>query len=126
MRTLRALAAVLVLTSTAGGAAAIEGPSGIDTRLHLDYDVGASRKGKTEVRGYIYNDYMRAANNVRLLVETLDASGQPVDRAYGFVVGAVPAFNRAPFTVPVKTAGSSYRITVTTYEWIDGPAAAGG
>jgi hypothetical protein len=123
MRTPLMLAAALAIGIAATtAAAAIQAPSGIDSRLHFDYDLASSRSGRPEVRGYIYNDYMRAASNVRLLVETVDGAGQVVGRSYGYVVGVVPPFNRAPFVVPVKTAGGSYRLTVTNYEWRDGAA----
>jgi hypothetical protein len=123
MRRARAAAAGLILAvATAGAAEAITSPSGIDSRLRLDWEAGQSRSGRTEVTGYIYNDYMRAASNVRLLVETLDASGQVIGRSYGFVVGIVPVSNRSYFSVPVKTGGTAYRVTVTSFEWRDGAA----
>ncbi len=67
-----------------------------------------------------YNDYGRAANDVRFLVETLDASGQVIERTVGFVPGSVPVFGRSYFDVPFKTPGASYRITVTAFEWRGG------
>jgi hypothetical protein len=33
-------------------------------------------------RPLLYNDYMRAAINVRMIVETLDASGQVTDTTF--------------------------------------------
>ena len=66
---------------------------------------------------------MRAAINVRLLVGTLDGNDQAIGRAYGFVVGGVPALSRAPFVVPLKTAGAGYRISVTDFTWKDGGSA---
>jgi hypothetical protein len=114
------LAALLLVLLAADGALAISSPSGIDSRLRFEWDVRQGRSGRPGIVGYLYNDYMRAATDVRLLVETLDASGRVIDRAYGFVVGGVPAFNRTPFDVPLKTAGASYRITVTSYDWRDG------
>jgi len=116
-------AALLILAGTPSALATIS-PSGIDARLRLDWEVGQTRGGHPEVQGYVINDYMRPAMNVRLLVETLDSNGQATDRAYGFVVGAVPALSRAPFVVPLKAGGASYRITVTDYTWKDGGSAA--
>ncbi len=116
----RMLAALALVVGMADGAGAISSPSGIDPRLRLEWEVGRMRSGRPEIQGYVYNDYMRAANNVRLLVETLDASGKVIDRAYGYVFGVVPSFNRTPFDVPIKTAGASYRITVTSFDWKDG------
>jgi hypothetical protein len=97
--------------------------SGINSRLRLDWEFSQTRGGRPEIQGYVINDYMRAAINVRLLVETLDGNGQAIGQAYGFVVGGVPALNRTPFVVPLKTAGASYRIIVTDFSWKDGGSA---
>ncbi len=114
------LIAVLVLNLAGPPAAAVTTPSGIDPRLRLEWDASQTRGGRPMVAGYIYNDYGRPANNVRLLVETLDGSGRVIDRAFGFVRGIVPVFNRSYWVVPVKTPGASYRVTVTSFEWRDG------
>jgi hypothetical protein len=123
MSQFRVTVAALLLALVVGtGAEAVMTPSGIDPRLRLDWDAGKSMRGRPEVSGYVYNDYGRAAFNVRLIVETLDGSGQVVDRAYGYVVGIVPALNRASFDVPLRTEGASYRIAITSFEWRDGGA----
>lgn len=114
------LIAVLALSLVGPPAAAVITPSGIDPRLRLEWDASQTRGGRPMVTGYIYNDYGRPANNVRLLVETLDGSGQVIDRAFGFVRGIVPVFNRSYWVVPLKTSGASYRVTVTSFEWRDG------
>jgi len=111
-----ALGLLLVATD---GARGISSPSGIDSRLRFEYEVGRTRHGQPEIQGFIYNDYGRAANNVRMIVETLDESGQVIGRGYGYVFGIVPAFSRTPFNVPLQTAGASYRLTVTLFEWRD-------
>lgn len=113
------LAILLALGAGPGWTAMTSSPSGIDSRLRFEWETG-TRSGHPTVTGFIYNSYMRAANNVRLLVETLDASGQVVDKSYGWVTGIVPVFGRSYFEVPVKTAGASYRISVTSFEWRDG------
>jgi hypothetical protein len=117
------LGAVLLILAGTHGALATIGPSDIDARLRLDWEVSQTRDGRPEIRGYVLNDYMRAAINVRLLVETLDGNGQAIGRAYGFVVGGVPALSSAPFVVPLKTTGASYRISVTDFTWKDGNSA---
>jgi hypothetical protein len=109
-----------LMTTEAAAGQLIKAPSGIDPRLRLEYEVTRTITGHPEISGYIYNDYMRAANNVQLLIETLDASGQVIDRRYGFVVGVVPGFSRTPFDVLLKTAGAGYRVTVTSFDWLDG------
>lgn len=119
---LMVLAGVCLVLIATDGVRAISSPSGIDPRLHFEYQVGRTRHGQPEIEGYIYNDYARPANNVRMIVETLDESGKVIGRAYGYVFGIVPAFNRTPFNVPLQTAGPSYRLTVTSFEWRDGGA----
>jgi hypothetical protein len=116
-------AVVLILAGTHGALATIS-PSGIDARLRLDWEIAQTRGGRPEIQGYAINDFMQPAINVRLLVETLDSTGQATDRAYGFVVGVVPASSRAPFVVPLKTAGASYRVSVTDFTWKVGGSAA--
>ena len=119
-RTRAILGAILFALVAGGGAEAVSSPSGIDPRLRLDWEVGLRKSGRPEITGYIYNEYGRAAVNVRLLVETLDASGQVSDRTYGFVFGAVLGFGRTPFAVVLRNEGASYRISVTSFEWRDG------
>jgi hypothetical protein len=114
-----ALLALGVALVAARGAGAINSPSGIDPRLRFEYDVGRTGCGQPEIQGYIYNDYGRPAYNVRLLAESLDERGDVIDRTYGSVFGIVPVFNRAPFTVPIKTPGATYRLTVASFDWRD-------
>ena len=122
-RAVRAAWALLIAAGAlgvdTGAARVISSPSGIDSRIRLEYEVG-QRRGAPEIQGYVYNDYARPANNVRLLVESLDEQGQVVGRSYGYVFGIVPTFNRTPFNVRVGTPGARYRITVTSFEWRDG------
>jgi hypothetical protein len=113
------LTLALVLTIGEAPARAISSPSGIDPRLRLEWEATRTKAGLPAIAGYIYNDYGRAAMNVRLLAEALDPSGQVVDRSIGLIPGIVPVSNRSTFWVPLKVAGSSYRITVTSFEWRD-------
>ena len=101
-------------------AAAVSAPSGIDSRLRLDWEVGTKRSGKPVIQGYLYNDYGRPAADVHLLVETLDASGAVTARTIGFVVGTIQFNDRVYFEVPLKTSGASYRVTVTSFDWKGG------
>lgn len=110
--------AVMLLSPAAG--APVQSPSGIDPRLVLEWEAGQSRRGRPVVSGYVYNNYDRAANEVRVLVETLDAAGQPIGRAVGFVFGIVPVRGRSYFEVLIKVTGPSYRVTVTSFDWRDG------
>ena len=96
--------------------AALSATSSADARLRLDWQVG-TRRGRPLIQGYVYNDYGRSAVDVRLLVETLDASGAVTARTIGFVRGVVPFHDRSYFEVSLKTAGASYRVSLTTFDW---------
>jgi hypothetical protein len=117
-----AMAALLAAApiGTPTPAAAVSAPSGIDSRIRLDWDAGTRRGGKPVIQGYVYNDYGRPATDVHLLVETLDASGAVIARTIGFVVGAVQFNDRVYFEVPLKAPGASYRVTVTSFDWKGG------
>jgi hypothetical protein len=105
---------------------ALSATSTVDSRIRLDWEVG-TRFGRPVIQGYVYNDYLRAASNVLLLVETLDASGAVIARGVGFVRGLVHFNDRAYFEVPLKMPGASYRVSVTGFDWKDlGPGAGGG
>jgi hypothetical protein len=112
------LAPALILGATLASATMTSSPSGIDSRLRFEWEASQSRSGRPVIAGYLYNDNRRAANNVVLLVETLEPSGQVVDHAIRVLPGIVPVFGRTYFEVPVKAAGASYRITVTSFEWL--------
>jgi hypothetical protein len=98
-------------------AAAADAPSGIDSRIRLDWEVGTTRGGRPVIQGHVHNAHGRPAADVRLLVETLDASGAVVARTPGFVHGPVQFNDRAYFEVPLRQAGHAYRVTVTALDW---------
>jgi hypothetical protein len=106
-------------------AKALSATSTVDARIRLDWEVG-TRHGRPVIQGYVYNDYLRAAYNVQLLVETLDTSGAVIARGVGFVRGVVAFNDRAYFEVPLKTPGTSYRVRVTAFDWKDVGGGSGG
>lgn len=106
--------------STPSPAVALSAASSVDARVRLDWEVGTGRGGRPVIQGYVYNDYGRAAADVHLLVETLDASGAVIARNIGFVRGVVQFNDRVYFEVPLKTPGASYRVSVTSLDWKGG------
>ena len=113
------------MLSPSGPGAALSATSTVDARIRLDWEVG-TRRGRPVIQGYVYNEYLRAAYNMHLLVETLDASGTVIARGVGFVRGIVPFNDRAYFEVPLKMPGASYRVSVTGFDWKDLGGAGGG
>jgi hypothetical protein len=131
MKTKPWLLATMAILALAGvgpatPAGALSATSSVDSRLRLDWEVGARHGGRPVIQGYLYNDYLRSAAEVRLLVETLDASGGVTARQVGFVRGVIPFRDRAYFEVLVKTAGASYRVSITAFDWKDCGGGAGG
>jgi len=115
------LSLVLVVTGStlysAPPAIALSATSSVDARLRLDWEPGTTHAGRPVIRGWVYNDYGRAAKDVRLLVETLDPSGNVIARDIGFVRGAVAFNDRTYFEVPLKTIGASYRVSIVGFDW---------
>lgn len=119
------LLATMVLLALGTGspvrpAVALEATSTVDQRIRLDWDVKVGRGGRAVIQGYVYNDNGRPAADVRLLVETLDASGTVIARDIGFVRQVVQFNDRAYFEVPLKATGASYRVSVTSLDWKGG------
>jgi len=125
------LLATMVILALAGvrptaPAGALPATSSVDSRLRLDWEVGTRHGGRPVIQGYVYNDYLRSAAEVHLLVEALDASGEVVSRNVGFVRGVVLFKDRAYFEVPIKMAGASYRVSITAFDWKDCGGGGGG
>src|SRR5581483_482513 len=72
-----AVVATVALVSTwpVVPAGAFPATESVDARLRLDWQAGTSRGGRPFIAGYVYNDYVRSAGDVRLLVEAIDAAG---------------------------------------------------
>ena len=86
--------------------------------FRLEWEAGQSRRGRPLIRGYLYNDQPVNVNNVRLLIETLDASGQVTSRTVGYVDGLIPATSRTYFEVPVSAPGGTFRVSVMSFDLI--------
>ena len=54
---------------------------------------------------------------MRLLVESLDAAGQPIAQEIAYVDSDVPFDGRTYFWVRPKKPGASYRVTVHSGDW---------
>lgn len=80
---------------------------------HTDKD----KKGRDIVWGYIYNTRGKGNARLRLLIETLDASGKTVATQIAYVDEDVPLFNRVYFLNRVNTPGASYRVSIHSGDW---------
>jgi hypothetical protein len=114
---LAVLACVLTAAVLAAfGAARAQGTTAdIDRYFRVEWDPEAVPRGGWAVQGYVYSSHLYRVSGVRLRVEVLDASGQVVHVAYGWVPGDVPAGGRAYFFVSVPNRGAAYRVKVLSY-----------
>jgi len=115
IRALAAVLAIAVLTGSARGAEPT--PAGPDFRAEAETDK-LSRRGPA-VSGWLYNDKSIAVSNVRLQVDVLDASGEVVGTAEGWIYGNVPGRGRAYFFVVVPRLGGNYRVTVLRFDRLE-------
>jgi hypothetical protein len=106
-----------------GGAAAASVPSygiyGTERYFDLEWQPG-QRGGRPVVSGYVTNQLGHAMRNVRLRVEALDAAGGVTASYIGYVNGYVTPGTHVYFEVPVTAAAPSYRVSVLSYDLIQG------
>ena len=113
----RTLAVVLLLCLVIAGAvtALAQSTSDPDRFFGIEW-AGGERRGRPNVNGYIVNNYRVRAANMRLMIESLDASGKAIEKESGFVAD-VPPNARVYFEVAVKQKAPRYRVTITGWEW---------
>ncbi len=111
------------VTQTAPLGAAPAPPSygiyGTDNYFKVDWQPD-ERRGKPLVTGYVTNQWGLATRNVRLRVEALDVSGNVTANYIGYVSGYVPPGSRVYFEVPVQAKAPAYRVTVLSFDPING------
>jgi len=66
------------------------------------------------------NTYGEPAGKVQLLAQALDANGNVVAQRIEWVPGVVPGFGRVYFEVSKMPKADAYRVTVWSYERIEG------
>ena len=127
MRTAR-LVAFAVGTMLAGCSTAEVTPSPSVTTLmpdaerwfKLSWETAPERDGSVRLRGYLVNTYGEAAGTVQLLAQALDANVAVVAQRIEWVPGVVPGFGHVYFEVPKMPKADAYRVTVWSYERIQG------
>jgi hypothetical protein len=127
---MRTLVLALVLAVAAAGCATSETtPSASVTTLmpdserwfNLSWEAAPDRQSDARrLRGYVENTYGEAANKVQLLGQALDNGGGLVGQRIWMVAGVVPGFGRVSYEIPGMPAADHYRVTVWSYEHIQG------
>jgi len=109
--------------SASSGAAAPGVPSygiyGADSYFKVEWQAD-ERRGQPMVSGYVTNQAGLPMRNVRLRVEALDAAGNVTGSYIGYVNGYVTAGSRVYFEVPVPAKASNHRVTVLSFDIIQG------
>jgi hypothetical protein len=87
--------------------------------FRVDFTVEPDGHGTTRITGYVSNDHGRAADQVRLRITELDASGVTLARYVEPVLETVPAQGRAYFDIKVPDEGMLYRVTVDSWDTVE-------
>lgn len=104
---------------TGAASVASAGIYGTDSFFSVEWSPD-ERRGKPMVSGYVTNQYGMAMRNVRMRVDALDAAGQVTGTYIGFVNGYLTPGSRVYFEVPVAAKAPSYRVSVLSWEAIQG------
>jgi|SRR5882724_10337808 len=110
-----ALLAPLLLTSVAL-AGPNYAPGSLDYYFSLDWQPASTARGPV-VEGFVYNKSGLIADRMRLCIEQLDAAGKVVGVTETWVMGGVPANNRAWFQARVPQA-ATYRVEILSFDWL--------
>jgi hypothetical protein len=118
-RALLALGPGLLLAGWAGRAQAQSiTPQNAPQYFRIESQSGTDRKGRPSVWGYVnLNSVGLGSARVRLLVESLDAAGQPIAQQVDYLDTEVAFSGRTYFEVRPKTPGASYRVTIHSGDW---------
>ena len=85
--------------------------------FRVQWEVHPDGPSTRRIEGYVYNSYGRPAENIRMLVQALDASGAVIDQRLAWVPGGVPQLSRAYFEVPRLPIADHYRVTVWGFDF---------
>jgi hypothetical protein len=90
----------------------------VERYFKVEFEPIQTASGGTIIRGHVSNAFSRGARNVRLLVEGLDSGNRPVSKTFGYVNGDVAAAGRRYFEVAAPTPGTTFRISVLSFDWL--------
>ena len=121
-RALRIAAALALLVSPIVAHAQSYRTYGSEAFFKVDWQAG-ERRGRPVVSGHVVNTYGIATHYVRVLVESLDATGQVTATTIGYVSGDVLPGARMYFEVPVERTAPAYRVVVLSWDWKGGQSA---
>jgi hypothetical protein len=95
---------------------------GWERYFSIQWSVAPEHGGVRRLDGYVYNRYGEYATNLRLLVQSLDASGNVVgQRLVWGPTGGVGGSGRASFDVRNLPAADHYDVSVWDYSFVQAP-----
>ena len=98
------------------GAWAQTAPSDRANEFRFELEEAQNPTRGRAVEGYVYSNLPWRITNVRVRVETLDATGAVTGESSGWVVGDVRSGGRGYFYVPVPARGATYRASVQSFD----------
>jgi hypothetical protein len=118
MRRLSATAALLAILLATLGAAGAQGlrPLVVDWEQYFRVEAApATRAGRSMVSGTVWNTAPWGAKKIQLLVEGLDAAGQPVTQRVIWLGVDLASGTHASFETPMPAA-PAYRVSVFSFD----------
>jgi hypothetical protein len=91
--------------------------AGWERVFSVDWQPGQYR-GKPSVEGYVNNVSPYHTNNIRIIVESMDAGGQETNQQIAWLPGELLGGGRLFFQVPTPPA-PSYRVRVFSYDRVE-------
>ena len=108
-----ALALTLMVPTTAAWAQDRGRPANDSFRVSWEPETGRVAQ---RIEGRVHNDSLFRVTDVRLLVEGLDADGQPVGRTFGWALGDIVPGGETSFVVEGMHGAVTYRIAVSSFD----------
>ena len=109
----------LTVASSPAGSAPTYGIFGSDSYFTVQWQAD-ERRGKPIVSGYVTNTSGWSMRKVRVRVESLDSAGAVTATHIGYVNGDVTAGSRLYYEVAVGAKAPSYRVSVLSFELVQG------
>ena len=88
-----------------------------DRYFTLQWQAGDTN-GRSDVHGVIRNEFGFAARKIRLLIDSLDATGGVTAQTLEYVPFDLGPGTHAYFEARVPARAASYRVSVFQWEWI--------
>ena len=111
----RVVLVVLLLMAPAAVAAQSYAIQGIEHYLRVEAATIQGKRGPV-VAGSVYNLYGHPMDRVRLVLETVDASGKATSNKFIYINGQIPVDGYSYFEEPAPPAGTNYRVRALSFD----------